>query len=187
MQQLELTGLILAGGRGRRMSGRDKGLIEFEGQALIDYSIAQLARVCDQIFINCNRNFARYRHKGYPLIREHRTDFPGPFLALGEMLPQLQRLCPSHSYIILPCDTPGTSASMINALLSAHHDHPDKWIYLATPSHDHPLHSIIPASLIAQVQELASGGERRIMRAIESLPHHRVEISENLQINLNSL
>ena len=74
----EITGVVLAGGRGRRMGGQDKGLVEVDGQPLISRILEVFAPQVGQIIINANRNHLRYRSFGYTLVADDLEDYQGP-------------------------------------------------------------------------------------------------------------
>ena len=175
------SGLILAGGRGRRIQGADKGLFPWQGKPLVEYSLLALQPHCDQLYINCNRNQTRYAQYGYPLISDRSDDFPGPLQALAEILPQL----PGTHFILLPCDSPGVTAALMEQLLTASQCHPAQWIYATAGGRDHPLHSVLPASLVPELLTLVAQGERRLMHSLKQLPHHTIQFPDDLDLNLN--
>ncbi|WP_432696811.1 NTP transferase domain-containing protein [Marinobacterium sp. YM272] len=182
--QNELTGLVLAGGRGRRTGGQDKGLIDFEGRPLVSYSLAALEPLCHRIYINCNRNHDAYAAFGYPLISDPDDSFPGPLRALGELLPQL----PDEDLIILPCDSPGIGQTQLETLVEISQTYPDHWVYLRADGRDHPLHALLPRSLRQPLLTfIRESGEQRLMRAIDALPHVAVELADAPLLNLNRI
>ncbi|WP_240761795.1 NTP transferase domain-containing protein [Nitrosococcus wardiae] len=65
-----ITGVILAGGRARRMGEQDKGLITLRGKPLIEYSLTRLKPQVAKLVINANRNIERYQTYGYPVITD---------------------------------------------------------------------------------------------------------------------
>jgi len=81
-----ITGLILAGGQGRRMSpdgqGLDKGLQALRGRPMVGYAIERLAPQVGTLLINANRNLPRYRAFGYPVVRDEIEGFAGPLAGL---------------------------------------------------------------------------------------------------------
>jgi len=176
------TGLILAGGRGTRAGGIDKGLAPFAGQPLVEYSIAALSPFCQHLYINCNRSHDRYRRYGLELISDPQGDFPGPLKALGALLP----LLPGQRFLLLPCDTPGVCPEHIRRLIHAAETYPDHWIYLRAAGRDHPLHACLPAALVSQLQAfIQHTGEARLMRALAALPSLGIELEDSPQLNLN--
>jgi molybdopterin-guanine dinucleotide biosynthesis protein A len=95
-----VTGVILAGGQGRRMGGSDKGLVEVEGWPLIDHVIAALAPQVQQLLINANRNIEAYERYGHPVVPDELPGFQGP---LAGMLAGLRNA--TNTYVVfVPCD-----------------------------------------------------------------------------------
>lgn len=99
-----MTGLILAGGRGARMGGIDKGLQHFHGVPLVQHILARLRQGggVGQIMINANRNLAAYASLGVPVWPDEQTDYPGP---LAGFLTGLTH-CDTPYLLTVPCDTP---------------------------------------------------------------------------------
>ncbi|MDD2926980.1 molybdenum cofactor guanylyltransferase MobA [Rhodoferax sp.] len=100
----EITGLILAGGRGSRMGGIDKGLQSFNGLPLALHTLTRLQMGGDvgQIMINANRNLAAYESFGVPVWPDELADYPGP---LAGFLTGLEH-CDTPYLLTVPCDTP---------------------------------------------------------------------------------
>ena len=63
----EITGLVLAGGRGSRMGGVDKGLQNFNGTPLALHALMRLQPQVGELMINANRNLAAYESFGVPV------------------------------------------------------------------------------------------------------------------------
>ena len=78
----EITGIILAGGRATRMGGEDKGLVPIAGIPLYQYVLARLRPQVGPIAINANRNQARYRESGLPIIGDLIPDFSVPLAGM---------------------------------------------------------------------------------------------------------
>ncbi len=105
-----ITGIILAGGQATRMQGRDKGLVELQGQPLIQHVIDRIQPQVAEIRINANRNLDDYRQFGFPVFSDANQDFQGP---LSGMLQGLRQPKPQHSgsersgwIVCVPCDAP---------------------------------------------------------------------------------
>jgi molybdopterin-guanine dinucleotide biosynthesis protein A len=74
----DVTAVILAGGKGRRMDGKDKGLVELANRPLIEYVITAIKPQVGSIILNANRNQQQYAVYGYPVITDALDDFQGP-------------------------------------------------------------------------------------------------------------
>ncbi len=81
-----VTGMVLAGGRGSRMGGVDKGLVELRDHLMIEWVVERLAPQVTQVFINANRNNDQYAELGYPIIADATADFRGPLAGIAAAL-----------------------------------------------------------------------------------------------------
>ncbi len=78
MNGMPITGVILAGGLGRRMGGSDKGLQEFRGRPLAAWVAERLAPQVDELLISANRNGERYAALGHRVIGDRIPGFRRP-------------------------------------------------------------------------------------------------------------
>lgn len=112
------TALLLAGGRGTRMGGLDKGLQPFRGMALAQRALARLQRQTlppAQVMVSANRNLDAYAALGVPAWPDERPDFPGP---LAGFLTGLDR-CTTPLLLTAPCDVPRFPLTLAERLLQA--------------------------------------------------------------------
>lgn len=98
----DITGLVLAGGRGSRMGGVDKGLQNFNGMPLALHTLMRLQMQVGNVMINANRNLAAYEAFGAPVWPDTISDYAGP---LAGFLTGLER-CETPYLLTVPCDTP---------------------------------------------------------------------------------
>jgi len=98
----DITGLLLAGGRGSRMGGVDKGLQPFNGEPLALHAMRRLAPQVGTLMVNANRNLAEYEAFGAPVWPDSLADYPGP---LAGFLAGLEH-CATPWLLTVPCDTP---------------------------------------------------------------------------------
>ena len=82
----DITGVILAGGRARRMGGADKGLVLFNGKPLIEYVIDALEPQVGCLLINANRNHEKYRSYEFDVISDELKDYCGPLAGMACVL-----------------------------------------------------------------------------------------------------
>jgi len=98
----DITGLVLAGGRGSRMGGVDKGLQTFNGTPLAMNALLRLGVQVGEVMINANRNLAAYESFGAPVWPDNQADYAGP---LAGVLAGLER-CETPYLLTVPCDSP---------------------------------------------------------------------------------
>jgi molybdopterin-guanine dinucleotide biosynthesis protein A len=109
---VDITGLVLAGGRGSRMGGLDKGLQNHLGVPLARHAAERLAPQVGNIMINANRNLTEYRSMGFPVWPDEMPDYPGP---LAGMLAGLVH-CSTQYLATVPCDTPNFPLDLVERL-----------------------------------------------------------------------
>ncbi|HEX2539858.1 MAG TPA: molybdenum cofactor guanylyltransferase MobA [Caldimonas sp.] len=97
-----ITGLILAGGRGSRMGGIDKGLQIHRGAPLALHAMLRLSPQVGEVMINANRNLGAYESMGVPVWPDALPDYPGP---LAGILTGLEH-CETPYLVSVPCDSP---------------------------------------------------------------------------------
>ncbi len=111
----EITGLILAGGRGSRMGGVDKGLQNLNGMPMALHTLLRLQLQVGQVIINANRNLAAYESFGVPVWPDGLADYAGP---LAGFLTGLER-CETPFLVTVPCDTPRFPLDLVPRLAEA--------------------------------------------------------------------
>jgi molybdopterin-guanine dinucleotide biosynthesis protein A len=111
----DITGLVLAGGRGSRMGGVDKGLQNFRGLPLAMNALLRLQLQVGHVLINANRNLAAYESMGVPVWPDPIGDFAGP---LAGWLAGLER-CETPYLVTVPCDTPNFPTDLVERLAAA--------------------------------------------------------------------
>jgi molybdopterin-guanine dinucleotide biosynthesis protein A len=111
----DITGLVLAGGRGSRMGGVDKGLQNFNGIPLALFTLMRLQPQVAEMMVNANRNLAAYEAFGTPVWPDVLADYAGP---LAGFLTGLER-CETGWLVTVPCDTPLFPQDLVARLAQA--------------------------------------------------------------------
>ncbi|MBU0500456.1 MAG: molybdenum cofactor guanylyltransferase [Gammaproteobacteria bacterium] len=159
-----ITAIILAGGRGSRMGGADKGLIDFEGRPLVAHVIERIAPQVAGILISANRNLVIYERFGYPLVSDELSDFQGPLAGIVAA----GRRAETGLICVVPCDTPQLPEDLVSRLSGAM-EKQDAEIALA---HDggrsQQLCLLFRWGLLADMAHYLDRGERRVISWIES-------------------
>ena len=111
----EITGLLLAGGRGTRMGGVDKGLQNFNGLPLALHTLMRLQPQVGPMMVNANRNLSAYEAFGTEVWPDTLSDYAGP---LAGFLTGLER-CETPFMVTVPCDTPLFATDLVARLAEA--------------------------------------------------------------------
>lgn len=110
----QITGLILAGGKGRRVDYRDKGLLSWRGKPLIAHVCERIRPQVAELVISCNRNPDIYKQYAVTVVEDRRADFQGPLAGLEAALPTV-----STEYVLVTtCDTPLIPRDLARRLLT---------------------------------------------------------------------
>lgn len=108
------TGLILAGGAGRRVAQSDKGLLRWQGQPLAAHVATRLRPQVNRLIISCNRNRAFYATLAEDTVTDTRRDYQGPLAGLEAAIP----LIDGEFVVVVPCDTPLLPLDLAQRLLA---------------------------------------------------------------------
>lgn len=114
MDAPQVTGLILAGGRGARMGGADKGLQLLRGRPLVAHVIERLAPQVGALLISANRNLETYAGFGFPVVRDMMEGFAGPLAGLQAGLAAVD----TPFLVTVPCDSPGLPRDLVARLVA---------------------------------------------------------------------
>lgn len=188
-----LTGLVLAGGRGMRMGGVDKGLQLLHGEALASHVLKRLAPQTGPLLISANRHAEVYAALGAPfgatVVPDTLPGFPGPLAGLLAGL----RVAGTEFVLSAPCDSPGLPADLATRLAHGLETHGADIATVTTTdglgnTSIHPVFALLRASLADDLSAFLETGERKV-RAWYAR-HKTVEVAfpdERAFYNINSL
>jgi len=155
-----VTGVILAGGRGQRLGGEDKGWVEVAGRPLIVQVLEALGPQVDALLINANRSRDRYLGLGFPVIDDALEGFQGPLSGIASAL----SAAATPLVLVVPCDGPRLPPDLARRLRRALLD-ADAEIAVA---HDgaqlQPTHALLRRELHPNLRASLEAGERAVHR-----------------------
>jgi len=99
---LNVSAIILAGGRATRLNGDDKGLCLYRGKPLIMHVLNSIAPQVSDIVISANRHIEAYEDLGYKVVSDGNNDFDGPLKGVAQALP----FCKHNKVLVITCDMP---------------------------------------------------------------------------------
>ena len=163
MDKNQITGLVLAGGRGSRMGGADKGLQNFHGMPLALYTLMRLGPQVGELMVNANRNLSAYEAFGAPVWPDVLADYAGP---LAGFLTGLER-CETPLLVTVPCDTPLFPTDLVERLAQALEAQDAEIAMAAAREEDgqlraQPVFSLIRVELMESLVAFTHGGGRKI-------------------------
>ena len=160
----DITGLVLAGGRGSRMGGVDKGLQNHKGMPLALHALLRMQPQVGHAMINANRNLGAYESMGVPVWPDAQGDFPGP---LAGVLVGLER-CETRYLVTVPCDTPNFPVDLVERLAHALEAEGADLAMAATRENGQamaqPVFCLLKAELLESLVKYLQSGQRKIDR-----------------------
>ena len=160
MSPRSITALILAGGKGRRMGGNDKGLLPFGDGLLVGHVIEAIRPQVGAVMISANRNHDAYGEFGLPVLSDPLEDFQGP---LAGFLAGLQAMQTDY-LLTLPCDGPVIVPDLARRLA----DGAERAQAAIAVAHDgrrlQPVYALLHRSTLDSLRQALDQGERKIDR-----------------------
>jgi molybdopterin-guanine dinucleotide biosynthesis protein A len=181
---MKVTGIVLAGGMGRRMGGVDKGLVAFQGKPLVAHVLERLQPQVDEILVNANRETETYARFGHPIISDAIGGFAGPLAGL-----HCGMMAATHELVAtVPCDSPFLPADLIKRLLAALEQNHADLAVAKTGDQPHPVFCLCRKAVLPNLTQFLEGGGRKIDAWYAGL--HTVEVAfddeEHAFANINT-
>ncbi len=175
----DITGIILAGGEGRRMGGKDKGWVQLHGLPLIERAIQRLRPQVQDIIISANRNLGAYEALGCPIFQDS-TPYFGPLGGISACLKHIE----TEYALVVPTDAPLIPTNLVE-ILRQHV--PAKLILCEDKKRLQPLFGLYHRSLAQSIDRYLEAGERKLTLWCEQQDPVRVTIGDNEAFtNLNT-
>ncbi len=170
----EITGLVLAGGRGVRMGGVDKGLVELDGTPLAARVLARLAPQVGALLISANRNLDRYAALGAPVVADlpEYGPYAGPLAGIRAALGVVR----TPWLAVVACDTPNIPLVLVERLAAGLAG--ARASVAVAGGRTHALCCLLDSSLRASLDEALARGERRAAAWLDSVGARRVAFDD---------
>ncbi|MDH3319022.1 MAG: molybdenum cofactor guanylyltransferase [Betaproteobacteria bacterium] len=151
-----VSGIVLAGGQGRRMGGVDKGLQPLHGRPMTAWVLERLAPQVDEIIINANQNLEAYARFGHRVVPDAVRGFAGPLAGLHAGLSAAQH----PLAVTVPCDSPFLPPDLVARLRGALQA--NDLAVAKTGDQPHPVFSLVRRAVRAHLEAFLSAGGRKI-------------------------
>ena len=153
---MKVTGIVLAGGRGSRMGGVDKGLQALRGRPMIEWVLERLAPQVAEVIINANQNLPQYESYGHRVVADQIAGFAGPLAGLHAGLNAA-----AHPLVVtVPCDSPFLPADLVSRLEKAL---AGKDLAVAkTGNQPHPVFALMKRQVRESLEAFLASGGRKI-------------------------
>ena len=154
----DVTGIVLAGGLGRRMGGVDKGLVELDGRPMVAHVIARLMPQVSTILVNANQNTERYASLGHPVVPDAVGGFAGPLAGLHAGLSHTK----TPFAVTVPCDSPFLPDDLVARLAEGLQRGDAQLAVARTGDQPHPVFALVRADVLPHLANFLAGGGRKI-------------------------
>lgn len=169
----QLTALVLCGGRGSRMGGRDKGLALYRGRPLVEWALECVQRQADACLISANRHLPEYQRYGWPVLTDATPDFAGPLAGVAAGLEH----CTTPWLLVLPCDTPYLPPDLGPRLLQGIRGGALA-AYAADAERDHPVIHLLHRELLPELCRYREQGGAAVRGWLASVGAERVQFDD---------
>lgn len=167
----DITAVILAGGRGSRMGGRDKGLVLLSGRPMVAHVLDVLKPQVGNIVISANRNQSRYASFGFPVISDELEGYQGPLAGILVALKQAD----TGWVLCVPCDVPALPPDLVQRLVQVLEVQPGELAVVHDGAKLQPAFALMPAHLRGDLEAYLNRGERRLRQWCMS---HRLALAD---------
>jgi molybdopterin-guanine dinucleotide biosynthesis protein A len=151
-----VSGVVLAGGQGRRMGGVDKGLQLLRGRPMVAWVLERLAPQVDEIIVNANQNLDAYRNLGHGVVTDAISGFAGPLAGLHAGLKAA-----THPLVVtVPCDSPFLPGDLVSRLSSSLKN--NQLAVAKTGGQPHPVFALVRKEVLGNLESYLAGGGRKI-------------------------
>jgi molybdopterin-guanine dinucleotide biosynthesis protein A len=153
---MSVTGIVLAGGRGSRMGGVDKGLQPLRDKPMIEWVLARLVPQVAEVVVNANQNIAAYEKYGYRVVRDEIAGFAGPLAGLHAGLK-----ASSHPLVVtVPCDSPFLPPDLVERLRKSLGE--NHLAVAKTGEQPHPVFALMKRQVHESLEAFLAAGGRKI-------------------------
>ena len=183
MPAAEIAAVILAGGRGMRMGGVDKGWVPYRGRPLVEWVLDALAPQVEEIVISANRTLDRYAATGFRVLPDTLPDFPGPLAGVLAAM----RAVSTPWLLVVPCDTPCLPDDLAARLLAGARDADHPLAVAADEARTHYTCFVVRTELAEDLENYLARGERAVHRWQAAFDPVVVHFAAGRLINVNQL
>lgn len=155
---MQITAVILAGGRGMRMGGIDKGLADIQGRPMVAHVLERIQSQVARVIMNANRNLQRYQQFGVPVVTDANNRFDGPLAGFQAGLANAG----TEWILTVPCDSPLLPLNLAERMSAAIRESHALIAVARSASGDHPVFCLMHRTLKADLDAFLSEGQHRV-------------------------
>lgn len=169
-----ITGLVLAGGLGRRMGGEDKGLVELAGRPMVWHVLEALRPQVGPLWINANRNLEQYAGLGQEVIVDSLQGYMGPLAGIHSALQRLK----TEFLVTAPCDAPLVAPDLVRRLYGVCTTSAADLAVATDGARQQPVFLLLRATVAPSLESYLATGGRKIDTWFEALRVAEADFSD---------
>jgi molybdopterin-guanine dinucleotide biosynthesis protein A len=175
----QVTGLILAGGRGVRVGGEDKGLLLFNHEPIVKRVFSSLRQQVNMVLVSANRHISEYQAFGVPVFQDRLPNYQGPLAGIESAL----SACITPYLLVVPCDAPFISDHLARKLYEKMESTNVNIVYAQSYTANgeiaaEPMFTLIRTCMLSHLRAYLDSGERKVLGWYESTDHAGVLIED---------
>lgn len=184
INRCQITGVVLAGGQGRRMGGVDKGLLELAGKPMAAWAIQHLAPQVGHLMISANRSQWHYLQLADKVVADEadgKQTHAGPLAGILAAM----RAANTPYLLTLPCDAPFAPPDLGTRLCEALRQGGGQIAIAEAGGRQHPLHALVDTSLETTLRATLARGERKVIAWCKSQGYTGVNFDDQPEVFIN--
>ena len=174
MEREAVTGVILAGGRGRRLENRDKGLVELAGRPLVQHVIDAMRPQTDQLLISANNNLAKYCSFGLHVVMDNNTLHLGPLAGIAAAM----KIANTPYIFTTPCDSPFIPPDLVTRMYETTLKEGTTLCVARDQERLQPLFALIPRHFVDELTDEIAAERLKVHRWITQHSHSVVSYED---------
>lgn len=176
-----VSAIILAGGRGQRLGGADKGLLLLNGMPLVTHVISAIQPQVAKILIVANRNIEHYARLGHPVFSDQMPDYAGPLAGITAGLVHVT----TPYAIVCACDMPRLPPHLVARMYQAVRKQNTDICVLRDRVGLQPFPMLIARTMLSGIISVLEEQQAKVMTWLERQPCSTLEEDDTL-ININT-
>ena len=196
MHPIDYSGVILAGGQGKRLGNQDKGLTVLANRPLIAYVIDRFSPQLDSISISANQNISEYGNFGYEVLEDSAGGYDGFAGPLAGLLVGMRSAFfalnnepnGGEALVVVPCDAPLLPKDLVSRLVEVAGNSKSMAVIPHDGTRLQPLFGLYSLEALSSLEEFLKSGQRKVGIWVESLSPEVADFSDQPAafLNINS-
>ena len=142
------VGVVLAGGKARRMGGGDKCLLTVGGRSILAHVVERFRPQVSSLLLNTNGDPSRFAEYGLPVVADVVEGFAGPLAGVLTGMEWAAEDAPNLPWVVsIAADTPFPPEDLVARMLAAVEEEEAEMACAASGGRAHPVFGLWPVRL----------------------------------------